>query len=255
MSDPASCSGPRGVLLVHGAWFTGRAWDGVADALRARGIPVAVAELHRGCLAADIAAAEAALDEIADFGPAVACGHSYGGSVISGLSPGRLAHLVYLAAMVPDVGETSLGLLASAPSGLETAMVGDPDEVTTIDPARAGELFFAHLPEGERTARVAALVPQRMAAGRDAATSAAWRARPSTYVVCGEDRAVHPELQARLSRRTGRAVAWASDHAAFASHPTDVVDLLSRLATSESGAERRGVAGEPARGAGTVLRG
>jgi len=230
MDDPSSRSRPCGVLVVHGAWFTGGAWDGVAGALRARGLPVAVAELHRGSLAADIAAADEALDDIAEFGPAVACGHSYGGSVISGLAPRRLAHLVYLAAMMPDVGETSLGLLSSAPTGLGTAMVGDPEEVTTIDPALAGGLFFAQLPEGERAARVATLVAQRMSAGRDAATSAAWRTRPSTYVVCSADQVLHPELQARLSRRSTHTVNWASDHAAFASHAAGTVDLLFRLA-------------------------
>jgi pimeloyl-ACP methyl ester carboxylesterase len=236
MDDLSSRSGSCGVLLVHGAWFTGGAWDGVACALRARGVPVAVAELHRGSLAADIAAANEALDDIAELGPAVACGHSYGGSVISGLAPRRLAHPVYLAAMMPDVGETSLGLLSSAPTGLGTAMVGDPEQVTTIDPALAGELFFAQLPERQRGARVAALVPQRMSAGRDAATSAAWRTCASTYVVCSGDQVIHPELQARLSRRSTHTVTWASDHAAFASHEADTVDLLGRLAVQSRAA-------------------
>ncbi|WP_280443925.1 alpha/beta hydrolase [Nocardia brasiliensis] len=226
---------PRGVLLVHGAWHTGTAWDGVAAGLRARGVPVAVADLHRGSLAADVAAAEAALDTFFGSTPVVACGHSYGGAVVTGLSPEKLAHLVYLAAPVPDVGETSLGLLATAPSAhLHTAMVGDPRGTTTIDPSMAGMLFHAHLDEAQRARHVRALVPQSMSAGYDVTTSAAWHTRPSTYVVCNDDRVLLPELQRRLSKRATHVVSWDSDHGAFASHETETIELLHRLAIESS---------------------
>ncbi|GLW73433.1 alpha/beta hydrolase [Kitasatospora phosalacinea] len=223
---------PRGVLLVHGAWHTGRAWDGVAAGLRARGVAVAVAELHRGSLAADTAAAEAALDGLGGDGPVVACGHSYGGAVITGLPPHKVDHLVYLAAMMPDRGETVLGLLAGAPpTALASGMVGDPAGTTTIDPQVAGELFHGRLDAGERAHHTARLVPQTMAPGHQPTTAAAWRRRPSTYVVCTEDRAVHPELQRRFAARATRALTWPSDHGAFASHARETVDLLHQLAT------------------------
>ncbi|MFB7945747.1 alpha/beta hydrolase [Kitasatospora phosalacinea] len=223
---------PRRVLLVHGAWHTGHAWDGVAAGLRARGVTVAVAELHRGSLAADVAAAEAALDRLDGDGPAVACGHSYGGAVITGLPPHRIDHLVYLAAMMPDRGETALGLLADAPpTALATSMVGDPAGTTTIDPETAGSLFHARLGPAERARHTARLVPQAMAAGRQPTTAAAWRQRPSTYVVCTEDRVVHPHLQHRFAARATHVLTWLSDHGAFASHEAETVDLLHRLAT------------------------
>ncbi|QIP71158.1 alpha/beta hydrolase [Streptomyces sp. VN1] len=222
---------PRGVLLVHGAWHTGKAWNGVAARLRAQGVAVAVAELHRDSLAGDVAAAEAALDGIAGSGPVVACGHSYGGAVISGLPPSKVAHLVYLAAMMPDVGETSFGLLAQAPpSDLGACMVGDVAGTTTIDPARAGGLFHGQLEADRRSRHVAELVPQVMAAGHQAAVTAAWRSRPSTYVRCTDDRVVHPELQRRFARRATHTVTWHSDHGAFASHESDTAALLARLA-------------------------
>jgi pimeloyl-ACP methyl ester carboxylesterase len=219
------------VLLVHGAWHTARAWDGVAGALRALGVPVAVAELHRGSLAADIAAAGEALDRIAESGPVVACGHSYGGAVITGLAPQRLAHLVYLAAVMPDIGESALGLAASAPSDLAASMVGDPEGVTTIDPARAGELFYSQLSAEEQAGHVAALVPQEMSAGYQASATAAWHAVPSTYVVCADDHVIGPDLQRRLSKRATHTLSWDSDHGAFASHEADTVQLLNRLAS------------------------
>ncbi|MGA6160708.1 alpha/beta hydrolase [Stenotrophomonas sp. NPDC087984] len=231
MSANTSPAGPRGVLLVHGAWHSGRAWHGVAAGLRTQGVPVAVAELHRGSLAGDVAAAEAALDDIAESSPVVACGHSYGGAVISGLPPRKVAHLVYLAAMMPDVGETSFGLLAQAPpSDLGACMIGDIAGTTTIDPTRAGELFHGRLDTDRQLRHVTELVPQVMAAGHQAAVTAAWRSRPSTYVRCTDDRVIHPELQRRFTQRATHTVTWHSDHGAFASHESDTVALLSLLA-------------------------
>jgi pimeloyl-ACP methyl ester carboxylesterase len=233
MTSSPPRSAPRGVLLVHGAWHTGRAWNGVAARLRARGVPVAVAELHRGSLAADIAAAEAALDQILQFGSVIVCGHSYGGAVITGLPHQKIAHLVYLAAMMPDIGETALGLLASAPaSDLSACMLGDPSGTTTIDPEQAGKLFHAHLDEDQRAAHIAELVPQLMAAGHQATTNTAWRSRPSTYVLCTDDRVINPALQRRFGKRATNTVTWNSDHGAFASHETDTVELLVRLAAA-----------------------
>ncbi|MET8539234.1 alpha/beta hydrolase [Kitasatospora sp. NPDC004799] len=228
---PSPSRTPRGVLLVHGAWHTGHAWDGVAAGLRARGVAVAVAELHRGSLAADTAAAETALDQLPVGGPAVVCGHSYGGAVITGLPPQKVDHLVYLAATMPDHGETALGLLASAPpTDLRTSMSGDPAGTTTIDPEAAGGLFHAQLGAAERARHTAGLVPQLMAPGHQPTTSAAWRRRPSTYVVCTEDRAMHPDLQRRFAARATRTLTWHSDHGAFASHEQETVELLHALA-------------------------
>ncbi|MDQ0779736.1 pimeloyl-ACP methyl ester carboxylesterase [Streptomyces aurantiacus] len=236
MDDSASQSGPRGVLLVHGAWHDGSTWDGVAGGLRKAGVPVAVAELHRGSLASDIAAAEAALNRIIGSGPVIACGHSYGGAVITGLPPEKVAHLVYLAAPMPDIGESSLALLAGAPpSDLGACVLGDLEGVTTIDPTAAGELFHAHLSQEQRAVHVAALVPQSMSAGHEATTSAAWHTRPSTFVVCSDDRVVHPDLQRRLSKRATDTVTWDSDHGAPASREAETIELLKRLATTAPG--------------------
>jgi pimeloyl-ACP methyl ester carboxylesterase len=220
---------PTGVLLVHGAWHTKHSWDGVARRLRSLDIPVAVAELHRGSLAGDTAAATEAMAQLP--GPVVACGHSYGGAVITGLAPDRIAHLVYLAAVMPDTTETALDLVAAHPTDLLASIVGDLSGITTIDPAKAGDLFYAQLDERQQAAHVATLVPQNMAAGRERPTSLAWQSRPSTYVVCSDDHVVHPQLQRLLSKRATHTVTWASDHAAFLSHENDTVGLLSSLAS------------------------
>jgi pimeloyl-ACP methyl ester carboxylesterase len=217
-----------GVLLVHGAWHTAGVWDGVARRLRTLGVPVAVPELHRGSLAGDTAAAAAAMDGLP--GQVVACGHSYGGMVITGLAADRVGHLVYLAAPMPEADETALELISAHPTDLLTSLAGDLNGVTTVVAELAGELFYPQLDIAKRAAHVAALVPQDMTAGRERPSRVAWRDRPSTYVVCSEDRVLHPELQRLLSKRATRTVTWASDHGAVLSHEDDTVALLYGLA-------------------------
>ncbi|WP_328953464.1 hypothetical protein [Kitasatospora purpeofusca] len=91
---------------------------------------------------------------------------------------------------------------------------------------------MSHLGRRRRANHIARLVPQTMAPGHQPTTDAAWRHRPSTYVVCTEDRVMHPDLQRRFATRATRAITWRSDHGAFASHEHETVDLLHRLATA-----------------------
>ncbi|MFI6847267.1 alpha/beta fold hydrolase [Kitasatospora sp. NPDC050467] len=133
---------------------------------------------------------------------------------------------------MPDRGETALGLLAGAPAtDLGASMIGDPAGTTTIDPKAAGRLFHAQLGEEERARHTTELVPQRMAPGHQPTTGAAWHQRPSTYVICTEDRVMHPDLQHRFATRATRAITWHSDHGVFASHEDETIGLLHQLAT------------------------
>jgi hypothetical protein len=61
-------------------------------------------------------------------------------------------------------------------------------------------------------------------------TKVAWRDRPSTYAVCANDRAVHPELQRVLAARCTTSVEWPTGHSPFLPHPELVVDLVAGLA-------------------------
>ncbi len=208
-----------GVLLVHGAWHTGHGtWGEVAAGLEARGVRVGIAQLHRGSLAADTAAAAQVLEALAVDGPVVVCGHSFGGAVITGLPTAAVAHLVYLCAVMPDLGETALGLASScAPTELMQAVRPlVPDGSTTyLEPSLAGSALYGHLPERERADHVGRLVPQVMAAGHQTPSSVGWREVSSTYVMTTDDRAVHPDLQRRLAARASASLQWDSDHAPF----------------------------------------
>jgi pimeloyl-ACP methyl ester carboxylesterase len=111
-------------LLVHGAWHSGRAWDRVVPLLEAAGHRVLAPSLT-GCgdeaalLGPDVGlethvADVVSLIEEEDLTDVVLVGHSYAGLVVSSAAnavPERIAHLVYLDAMVPEDGETAVEVM------------------------------------------------------------------------------------------------------------------------------------------------
>jgi pimeloyl-ACP methyl ester carboxylesterase len=58
----------------------------------------------------------------------------------------------------------------------------------------------------------------------------AWRDRPSTYVVCTEDQAVHPDLQRLMARRCSEVEEWPYGHSPFLADPEHVAARFDALA-------------------------
>lgn len=105
-------------VLVHGAWHGGWVWKKVVPLLRASGHDVFTPTLtglgeRVHLLARDVDLTTHIDDvlgvlEYEDLSDIVLVGHSYGGMVISGVAErahGRLAHLVYLDAFLPEDGK------------------------------------------------------------------------------------------------------------------------------------------------------
>ncbi|WP_343975610.1 alpha/beta fold hydrolase [Kribbella koreensis] len=96
----------KNVVLVHGAFADGSGWRGVYDNLTSRGHRVTIVQIPLTSLEDDVAATTRVLDQ--QDGPAVLVGHSWGGTVITQAGThDKVAGLVYVAALVPDAGETA----------------------------------------------------------------------------------------------------------------------------------------------------
>ena len=108
-------------LLVHGAWHSGRCWERVAPLLEAAGHRVFAPSLTGYGDKAHLLGPEVGLDTHVDdvvrviteedLSDVILVGHSYAGLVVSSAAnriPERIAHLVYLDAMVPDDGESAV---------------------------------------------------------------------------------------------------------------------------------------------------
>lgn len=92
-------------VLAH-AWADGSSWNKVTIELQRRGFSVVAAQIPLTSFTDDVAALRRVLRRQA--GPVVLVGHSYGGAVITAAGAGEsnVKALVYIAAVVPDEGET-----------------------------------------------------------------------------------------------------------------------------------------------------
>jgi pimeloyl-ACP methyl ester carboxylesterase len=237
-------------LLVHGAMGGAWCWDRVRPGLIAAGhearaidlpgagadpTPVAEVTLDRY--------ADAICDALADDPPALLTGHSMGGMAITQAAarcPERIAGLIYVAAFLPQPGQSLLDL-TRLPEGhgdsvqANIVIEGDPP-VATMPPEAAPEaLYHCCTPE-----QVAWVLPQRgpqpvapfaqpLSAPRDAA---AFAALPRAYVSTLQDRAIRPPLQRLMSTAGGcdPVVEIDTDHAPWLSRSDELVDALDRIA-------------------------
>ncbi|MFJ2016324.1 alpha/beta fold hydrolase [Streptomyces nodosus] len=227
------------IVLVHGAFADASSWNGVVERLQRRGYTViAPANPLRG-LYNDSTYIASVLDSIK--GPIVLVGHSYGGAVISSAAEGnaRVTSLVYVSALMPDVGESGMSLSARFPSALATATKSVPYRaaggVTGTDlylkPDRLHQVFAADLPES--TARLLAVTqrPAATTAFSEKAKAAAWKHIPSWFLVAKHDRTINPDQERYEARRAGsHTVEIDSSHVAMLAHPEAVTDLIVRAA-------------------------
>ncbi|MCX5402421.1 alpha/beta hydrolase [Streptomyces sp. NBC_00335] len=217
------------VVLVHGLYHRPEHFGVLAQRLRADGTRVVVPELHRGSLAADTAAVQAVVDALPE--PPLVLGHSYGGSVITGVR--GAAHLVYLAAFVPDTGESAASL-GGASQQLRDAIVAEPDGSTTLHPGLAAATLYGDCPEPLAARALALLRAQAPGCGRGVPRLHSWKETPSTYVVCAQDRAIDPGLQRRMAARCTEGREWQTGHSPFVGRPGLIVELLRELLASHT---------------------
>lgn len=225
------------VVLVHGAWHGPWCWERVTPLLDAAGVRWTAVDLPTcneqpdgpATLADDAACVRSAIDAVG--GPCVVLGHSYGGMVITEACAGHPAvrRLVYLAAFMPDVGESTGSLLLSGepPTDLFAAIENLGDGWNRLGPNAARDVMYQDCDDS--TIAWAAANCRKMRGGGQPATQAAWRAIPSTYVIAGQDRTILPSLQRTMSAHATEVVEWDTSHSPFASRPDLVADLLTRL--------------------------
>ena len=129
------------VVLVHGGFVDGSGWQGVYNALKKDGYNVSVVQHPTLSLEDDAAAARRVID--AQSEPVVLVGHSYGGAVITeaGNDP-NVAALVYVAAFVPDKGESVNTLIEGFPKdGPQPPILPPQDGLLLLDREKFHDSF------------------------------------------------------------------------------------------------------------------
>jgi pimeloyl-ACP methyl ester carboxylesterase len=219
------------VVLVHGAFHRPWCWERLLPALSDRGVKAEAVELPFTSLADDAETVARAIERAAQ--PVVVVGHSYGGSVITAGAGGgdgrpQAAHLVYLAALMPDPDHP---IELSSTTGL-TAIKATEDGEAHVDPAGATAAFYHRSSAEDAAWATSNLRPMPFATLAESANPAAvaWRTVPSTYVLCSDDQIINPEDQRRIAARASRVVELDADHSPFFSRIDDLADVLAETA-------------------------
>ncbi|MGW1671450.1 alpha/beta fold hydrolase [Streptomyces sp. NPDC002324] len=229
------------IVLEHGAFADAASWTGVVKRLTRAGYPVVAAANPLRGPASDAAYLGSVLDRVE--GPVVLVGHSYGGTVISEAAVGRekkVKALVYVAAFLPDRGETSLGLSNKYPG----STLGDAVDAVPYalpDGGQGQDLYiksdkfrgqFAADVSREQAAIMAATQrPIAAAALEEPSVGAAWKRIPTWSLIATQDFNIPPAAQRFMSERAhARTVEVKASHAVAVSHPGSVARLVRQAA-------------------------
>ena len=229
----APLGGPvHNIVLVHGAFVDGSSWNGVVAHLQQKGYHVSSVQNPLTSLADDVAATRRVLAR--QDGPTILVGHSWGGVVITevGAHAPNVAGLVYVAAIAPDLHESTVDLMkrsAQMPAG--QAIAADSSGFLWLDRTRYHADFAADVPENVTRVLSAAQVPISAKAFSEMVSQVGWKEKPSWYILTTKDRAVSPDLQKFMAERMGaKVVPMASSHLAPVSHAAAVADVIDRAA-------------------------
>jgi pimeloyl-ACP methyl ester carboxylesterase len=223
----------KNVVLVHGAFADGSGWRRVADILAKDGYSVSVVQEPLTSLAEDVAATLRVLN--LQPGPTLLVGHSYGGVVITqaGNAP-NVAGLVYIAAFIPDKGESALGLLSQMPAANNDTRA-TKDDFLYLDPAAFPADFAADVPAPLANFMAHSQAMLAKDAGAAPVTVAAWHQKRSWALIAARDHNINPDLERRMAKRAGsETIEVPASHAVYVSKPDEVAHLIERAAKAVS---------------------
>jgi pimeloyl-ACP methyl ester carboxylesterase len=228
VSTPASTPalvGAQNIVIVPGSFVDGSGWRVVFDILYHAGYHVTIAQQPHTSFDDDVAATREILDQ--QVGPVVLVGHSSGGAIISAAGArDKVKALVFVSALLPDVGESLAQVLGSMPSP-SNAVVSTQDGHLFLDRASFHADFGADLAENRTNFLAASQVPATSATFSTQVWSAAWRTKPSYAIVSTEDRALNPDLQRWMYQRAGAKVTEIqASHLVYISQPEKVAAVI-----------------------------
>jgi pimeloyl-ACP methyl ester carboxylesterase len=219
------------IVFAHGIWADGSCFSKVIPTLQAEGHEVVSAQNSLDTLEGDVAAVTRALGRVSS--PAILVGHSYGGTVITAAgTDDRVAGLVYIAALGPDDGETSQSLQDRFPTTDIFSHIEIADGRIWMLPD--GIRYFAgDLSEQEQKVVWATQGVPDANLFNQKVERAAWRSKPSWYIVAKNDRTVQPELERFCAKRMGATTYEVeSSHVPMLSNPSLVIDVIRTAANA-----------------------
>jgi len=223
------------VLLIHGAFADGSAWNNVIARLQAAGVSAkAVANPLRG-LTNDGEYVKSVVDQTE--GDVILVGHSYGGPVITyaGSTADNVKALVFVAAFGLDKGENAQNSGADFP---EPPLIGAlrpwtfpgsdvPDLSIAVEEYH--RVFAADISEADAALGAATQRPVSAAGlGEPLGVDPAWKRIPAWWVIGTEDRSINPDYQRATAQKIGATVTEleGGSHSIAISRADEVADVI-----------------------------
>lgn len=215
------------VVIVHGAFADGSDWAKVIPLLQAKGVNVVAVQNPLTSLEDDVAATKRALD--LQPGKVVLVGHSWGGVVITqaGDDP-KVSSLVYVAALAPDAGQSGGELGKAFPPAPGFAHISaDSAGFLRMTPDGIAQHFAQDLPAKTTAVMAATQGPVNGKAFEQKVTVAAWKTKPSWFIVANNDHMIQPDQQVAMARTIGSKVTvLQTSHVPQQSQPARVAAVI-----------------------------
>jgi pimeloyl-ACP methyl ester carboxylesterase len=184
--------------------------------------------------------------------PTLLVGHSYGGMVITDAGThDAVTGLAYVAAYMPDTGQTLMDLAAPAlPGGegpseiVDTVRFTDDRSEMRLEGDGVVSALYQDCDLATRQWAVQRLDSQSTPSFTQATRRVAWKSRPTTYVVCTEDRTIPAWLQRTMAEHADRVIDLPASHSPFLSMPERLAGVLAE-AEPASGTDCAGPSGDP----------
>src|SRR5882762_9724467 len=197
----ADAQATKTVVLVHGAFADGSAWNAIIPLLQAKGLKVIAVQNPLSSLADDVQFTNRAISEAT--GPVVLVGHSWGGAVITEAGTNdRVKALVYVAAFAPAVGQSSIDTVKAYPpsAGLASPVV-DGAGYLKLSPEAIAKYFAPDVPAAQSNLIAITQGAVRGQNFEEKLTKAAWETKPSWYIVAEKDQMIAPAAQRDAAKK------------------------------------------------------
>jgi pimeloyl-ACP methyl ester carboxylesterase len=230
-SNASSMEKPT-IIFVHGIWADASSWSAQITALQAQGYPVISVQNPVSSLADDVAAVKRAISLAK--GNVILVAHSWGGFVITqaGNDP-KVVGLVYIAAVVPDLGETLVTLQAKGPEVPLPQYFIPVDGYVYLSQEGIKKAFAQDLSQEQQDLVYATQTPGSLTVLGDESGEPAWKNKRSWYVVATADGALHVDLQRFLVKRSDSiSIELDASHLVMISHPEEVTQIIEEAANA-----------------------
>lgn len=226
----AQTGGVKNIVIVHGAFADASGWEAVYKILVKDGYKVTLVQNPTSSLADDVAATNFALDR--QDGPVILVGHSWGGTVITQAgNHAKVKSLVYVAAFIPDAGESTLSLVQNVTPAPKGILAPDDKGNVYLGKATFQETFASGQTKEKSDFMYDSQIPLTVKAFTDKVTDAAWKNKPVYAVKPSNDETINMGLEDTMYKRANAKVTHIKGgHTLFMTEPKAVAEVIETAA-------------------------